>query len=44
MSMYGEDGEGYEYKKEDLYYEMKKFLETHTIDELLRVLADVVED
>ena len=44
MSMYGEDGEGYEYRKEDLYNEMKKFLETHTIDELLRVLADVVEE
>jgi hypothetical protein len=37
--MYGEDG-----MKDDLYYEMKRFLESHTIDELLRVLADVVED
>ena len=44
MSRYGEDGEGYEYTKDDLYQELKRFLETHTIDELLRVLADVVQE
>ena len=44
MSRYGEDCGEYEYKKEDLYYELERFLESHSLDELLRVLADVVEE
>ena len=43
MSMYGEDGSECEYKKEVLYDELERFLKSHSIDELLRVLADVVE-
>ena len=43
MSKYGEDCGEYEYKEEDLYYELKRFLESRSLDELLRVLADVVE-
>lgn len=41
MSMYGEDGStGYD--KEDLYYDMKEFIENHSMKELLQILADVV--
>lgn len=37
MSRYGD------YKKDDLSYEIDKFLETHPISELLEIVADCVE-
>lgn len=41
MSRYGEDGStGYD--KEGLYDEMESFLESHSLSELLEILADVV--
>ena len=43
MSRYGEDGST-GYGKEDLFDEMKSFLEDHTLAELLEVLADVVRE
>ena len=43
MSRYGEDGSS-GYAKEDLYDEIDRFLQNHTIAELLEVLADVVKD
>ena len=42
MSMYGEDGST-GYAKEDLYYEMKTFLENHSVTELMSILTDVLE-
>lgn len=41
MSMYG-DSE-YNMDKEDIYYRMKEFLESHPLHELLEVLADAVK-
>ena len=37
MSRYGD------YKKDDLSYEIDKFLESHSISELLEIVADCVE-
>lgn len=43
MSMYGEDGStGYD--KEDIYYKMQDFIENHSIEELLCILADVIRE
>lgn len=43
MSRYGEDGStGYD--REDLYQEIKDFVENHSLEELLRILADVVKE
>lgn len=42
MSRYGEDGStGYD--KEELYDTMCEFLENHSLEELLRILADVIK-
>lgn len=41
MSMYG-DGE-YCSQKNDVYYEMQRFLENHPVSELLQIVTDVVE-
>lgn len=41
MSMYG-DSE-YNSEKNDLYDEIKWFLEEHSVSELLQIIADVVE-
>ena len=41
MSMYG-DGES-AWDKNRLFDEMRRFLENHSIDELLRIVADAVE-
>lgn len=41
MSMYGDSG--YANEKNNLYDEMKWFLENHPISELLQIVADVVE-
>ena len=42
MSMYGES----EYNREmnDIYDQIKWFLENHSISELLRIIADVMEN
>lgn len=37
MSMYGND------EKDNLYYELKEFLKTHTISETLKIVKDAVE-
>lgn len=42
MSRYGEDGST-GYAKEDLFDEINEFLERHTIAELLKIIADVIE-
>jgi len=42
MSRYGEYRGGYE--KENLYDEMKSFLESHPLSELIEVLKDVIEN
>ena len=41
MSMYG-DSE-YAHEKNNIYDEMKWFLENHPVSELLQIVADVVE-
>lgn len=41
MSMYGDDR--YNSQKNDIYDEMKIFLEEHPVSELLQIVADVVE-
>ena len=41
MSMYGDDR--YCSQKNDIYDEIKEFLEEHPVSELLRIVADVVE-
>lgn len=41
MSMYGESD--YNRNKNDLYDEIKWFLEEHPISELLQIVADVVK-
>ena len=41
MSMYG-DGEYY-HEKNNLYDELKYFLEGHPVSEMLQIVADVVE-
>ena len=41
MSMYGESE--YNSQKNDIYDEMKWFLEDHPISELLQIIADVVK-
>lgn len=40
MSMYGDDDNGY--RKENLYSEMKDFLEEHSISELLQIVTDCI--
>lgn len=43
MSMYGEDGnypDNY-YKKEDIYFEMLEFLDSHPMSDLISVLSNV---
>lgn len=40
MSMYGESS--YNTEKEDIYNEIKYFLDNHPLSELLNVIADVV--
>ena len=42
MSMYGESS--YNREKEDIYNEIKCFLDDHPISELLNVIADVIAD
>ena len=42
MSMYGESP--YNEQKNHIYDEMGYFLEEHPISELLKIVADVVED
>lgn len=41
MSMYGESE--YNSQKNNIYDEIKWFLEEHPVSELLRIIADVVE-
>ena len=41
MSMYGESD--YSCEKNNLYDEIKYFLENHPISELLKIVADVIE-
>lgn len=41
MSMYGDSG--YNSQKNDIYDEIKIFLEEHPVSELLQIVADVVE-
>lgn len=41
MSMYGDSESARE--KEDVYFEIKEFLKTHSMEELLRIIADVLE-
>ena len=41
MSMYGESE--YNSQKNDIYDEIKWFLEEHPVSELLRIIADVIE-
>ena len=41
MSMYGDDRYGSQ--KNDIYDEIKQFLEDHPVSELLRIVADIVE-
>ena len=42
MSMYGDDEHGYQMN--NIYEELRAFLENNPISELLQVLADVVRD
>lgn len=42
MSMYGDDRKGRD--KENLYDELKDFIEQYGLAELLRIVADAVED
>lgn len=42
MSRYGEDRASY--VKENLYDTLKHFLEEYEISEMLKIIADVVED
>ena len=42
MSMYGDSN--YSNEKNDIYDEMKWFLENHPVSELLQIVADVVEN
>ena len=41
MSMYGDDMRGM--RKNNLYEEIRDFLETHSISELLEIVKDAVE-
>lgn len=41
MSMYGESP--YSEEKNDMYSDIKRFLETHPISELIHIIADAVE-
>lgn len=41
MSMYGDDRYGSQ--KNDIYDEIKEFLEEHPVSELLQIVADVVK-
>ena len=44
MSIYGEDGDQpYQYKKEDMYYELREFLKEHPLSTLFSILSDVME-
>ena len=42
MSMYGDSN--YANEKNNLYNEMKWFLEDHPVSELIQIVADVVEN
>jgi len=42
MSMYG-DGD-YAREKNNIYEEMRDFLENHSISELIRIVSDVIEN
>ena len=42
MSKYGEGS--YNAQKGDIYYEIERFLQDHPMSELLRIIADVVEE
>ena len=42
MSRYGEDGST-GYAKEDLFDEINRFLERHTVVELLEIVIDVIK-
>lgn len=42
MSMYGESD--YNREKNNLYDDLKYFLEDHPVSELLRIVADVIEE
>lgn len=42
MSMYGDDSNGN--SKNYLYDEIKRFLEEHTISELLEIVSDVIRN
>ena len=42
MSMYGE-GDDYIQDKNNIYDEMKEFLETHPLSELLQIVAHLAE-
>ena len=42
MSMYGDSS--YNSQKNDLYDELKWFLEDHPVSELIQIVADVVRD
>lgn len=42
MSKYGEGG--YNAQKDDIYYEIERFLQDHPISELLRIVSDVIEE
>lgn len=41
MSMYGDSD--YNSKKNDIYDELKEFLENHPIFELLQIVSDVIQ-
>ena len=42
MSMYGESD--YNRQKNDIYDEMRYFLEDHPVSELLEIVADVIKE
>ena len=42
MSMYGESN--YNRQKNDIYDEMRYFLEYHPVSELLEIVADVIKE
>lgn len=44
MSIYEEENDTTYDEKNDLYEEIKNFLEYHYLSDLLRIIADVVKD
>lgn len=42
MSMYGDSD--YNRQKNDIYDELKRFLEDHPVSELIQIVADVVSE